>query len=128
LFVWSISELTNRCFIFWESSKECVIAWGNYLQWIGLNKTTQSNYQYIPDRSSNNGDDDSDENERANSEHPKKDYLSDKSSIVLTQTEAGELTSFPSLLDEFKTDFMICGVSPIGNDFIFLAYVYDEVY
>lgn len=95
------------------------------MQWIGLNKTqAQADYEYIPDRST--------DSEEANSPHKKqseqsKQYLNEKSSIVLTQTEAGELTSFPSLLDEFKTEFMISGVSPLGNDFIFLAYIHDEV-
>lgn len=111
-----------RCFIFWESAKECVVAWGNYLQWIGLNKTPLSNYEYLPDRSSLDEDDD---NARSKAS-PKKDYLNEKSTIVMSQTEPGELTVFPTLLDEFKTDFMISGVSPMGNDFIFLAYLQDE--
>lgn len=100
-----------------------MVAWGNYLQWIGLNKTPLSNYEYLPDRSSLDEDDD---NARSKAS-PKKDYLNEKSTIVMSQTEPGELTVFPTLLDEFKTDFMISGVSPMGNDFIFLAYLQDEV-
>jgi hypothetical protein len=91
-----------------------------------LNKTKQTNYEYIPDRSSQSDDGQDETNLNKLAEHPKQ-YPNEKSSIVLTQIESGELTSYPSLLDEFKTDFMISGVSPMGNDFIFLAYIHDEV-